>query len=62
MEGSVMQSSEGFDLAPGETLVPGSVVTGEAAAATEEAAPAAPVADAAEAAPPVPQPDANTDI
>ncbi|WP_236615938.1 hypothetical protein [Rhodopirellula europaea] len=60
MEGSVMQSSEGFDLAPGETLVPGSVVTGEAAAATEEAAPAAPVADAEateEAAPPAPVAD-----
>lgn len=44
MEGSVMESSpvssEGFDLAPGETLVPGSVSTGEAAAApAAEAAP-----------------------
>lgn len=64
---SVMESSQGFDLAPGETLVPGSVSTGAAAAAaatTEEAAPAAPAApvadDAAdastgeEAAPPAP--------
>ncbi|MEO1529517.1 MAG: hypothetical protein AAFX06_29185 [Planctomycetota bacterium] len=62
----------GFNLAPGETLVPGSVQTlgpaaGGDAVAAEEAAPEAEVPvsasdDAGEDAPPAPTPDADTDI
>jgi hypothetical protein len=48
----------GFDLAPGETLVPGSVQTVEAADSSSDAAPAAEAGDA----PPAPKPDANTDV
>ena len=53
----------GFDLAPGETLVPGSVQTLAPAEGAEAADAAVESArDAAGAAPPVPQPDADTDI
>ena len=59
----------GFELGPGETLVPGSVVTGSSdgggeleAPASSSDAPAAAVEEAAEeAAPPAPTPDASTD-
>ena len=59
-------SDAGFDLAPGETLVPGSVQTvtdgGGELAAPASSSDAAPAADAAEeAAPPAPTPDAKTD-
>jgi hypothetical protein len=63
--GAVMAAdSQGIELAPGETLVPGSVQTVAPAEAGEElSAPAsssdAPAAD--EAAPPAPTPDAATD-
>ncbi|WP_146597725.1 hypothetical protein [Novipirellula aureliae] len=69
--GSTMQSpmeasSEALDLAPGETLVPGSVTTSEAEAASEAAdataEPAAAAADAVESssdAPPVPEVEAD---
>ncbi|MEL6105266.1 MAG: hypothetical protein AAFU85_04485 [Planctomycetota bacterium] len=61
-------SDAGFDLAPGETLVPGSVQTlGAGAAVAAEEAPEAdtPVSASDEAgddAPPAPTPDADTDI
>jgi len=65
VQGAVV-SDQGFDLAPGETLVPGSVQTvggGEAAAASSsDAEMPAPAAEAAGEAPPAPKPDANTDI
>ena len=50
-------SSEGYDLAPGETLVPGSVTSSEAAPA-EPAAEAAPAEPAAEEAPAEPAAEA----
>lgn len=50
-----MTTDAGFELAPGETLVPGSV--GAPAAAAEVAAPVS-----ASDAPPAPTPDADTDI
>lgn len=50
----------GFDLAPGETLVPGSVQTiGSAEAAVE---PVESASDAGDDAPPMPEPDADTNI
>ena len=55
----------GYELAPGETLVPGSVETAEASeellapASSSDAAPAAEAVE--EAAPPAPTPDATTD-
>lgn len=60
--GGAVVSSEGYDLAPGETLVPGSVTTG-----SSEAAPAAPQSSSdeggedAEVPPPAPEADASTD-
>ena len=60
-----------YDLAPGETVVPGSVETGEPTGDSSEApeAPEAPASEgdsvpssSDEAAPPAPTPDANTDI
>ena len=50
----------GFDLAPGETLVPGSVTTVESAGGGEEL-PASASDVAEEAAPPAPTPDTNAD-
>ncbi len=63
VQGAVVAGGDqGFDLAPGETLVPGSVQTvggGEAAAASSsDAEMPAPAAEA----PPAPTPDAKTDI
>ncbi|NNE00822.1 MAG: hypothetical protein HKN47_26200 [Pirellulaceae bacterium] len=58
----------GFDLQPGETVVPGSVVTLGEAGAVESASDAGatteelPTAEATDDAPPAPTPDANTDI
>jgi hypothetical protein len=52
-------SSQGFDLAPGETLVPGSVSTVAPAAAAEAPASASDAAE--EADPPAPEPDAEAD-
>lgn len=53
-------SDAGFDLAPGETLVPGSVQT---VGSAEGAEPVESASDAGEEdAPPMPEPDADTDI
>jgi len=75
MEGSIMTEAPAggdYDLAPGETLVPGSVVTGSASEEAPAPAPAEPAVESSsdavveeateEAAPPAPEPDANTDI
>lgn len=68
---SAPMSSAGYDLAPGEMLVPGSVSTQEAAPEAPEAAEAseeessegdAVPSSSDEEAPPAPTPDANTDI
>lgn len=61
MEGATMSTDAGgYDLAPGETLVPGSVETVEGGG--ELSAPASSSDEAAEeAAPPAPTPDASTD-
>ena len=63
----MMGSDAGYNLAPGETLVPGSVRTLGATEATEGAAPsasdeapAAAAPAASEEAPPAPAPDAST--
>ena len=59
MMSATVGSDAGFELADGETLVPGSVHNAEPAGepAGEPAA-----ASASDAAPPVPQPDADTNI
>lgn len=58
--GAMMTSPEGYDLAPGESVVPGSVQTmpaeGGEAVESQSDAPAA-----GDEAPPAPTPDANTD-
>ncbi len=63
--GETVVDAGGYDLAPGETLVPGSVQTSEASeelAAPASSSDAAPAAEAVEeAAPPAPTPDATTD-
>ncbi len=63
--GATMSTDAGYDLAPGETLVPGSTTTeatGSSSDAVAEPAaePAAAEADA-EVPPPAPVPDASTD-
>ena len=65
VDGGTMQNDSGFDLQPGEVLVPGSVqTTGSSPAEAQElpssSSDAAPAA-AEDAAPPAPSPDAQTD-
>jgi hypothetical protein len=57
-------SDAGFDLAPGESVVPGSVqtVAPEATSAAKDAVPVDSASDAAGDAPPAPAPDADTNI